>query len=297
MEVDDHEIPAAWNQRTGALGAQAAQLRTVLREWSSSPRMWNTCARISVQVLTSPTRSFLLQGEGAGPVVDRILDQPFPFWVPPALLVACTRSTLGPTLPACFVALPGSSSPARRLVTVILGRATRRSRGFGCWFFNIQNHIGDMLTSNSGTPEGCSLSVVSMTILDWRRRWRRGFSCVGACSLMLRRHTFGPHPADRRQSRTCARRGIGSQRDRLNALEPLRHSWGTSRLKVTILIQSFWAKVGIALMPWQHIGQLRTKAAWASGTLECIRASGWHSSRARSSQTQAPISSSVSFRT
>ena len=34
-------------------------------------------------------------------------------------------------------------------------------------YFKIQDHIGDCILSDTGLPEGCSLSVVGMTIIDW----------------------------------------------------------------------------------------------------------------------------------
>lgn len=192
-------------------------------------------------------------------------------------------------------------------------------------FFSVQGHIGDLISSNTGMPEGCSLSVVAMTVIDWI--WdiyqsvfapktiprlyvdnlelfsndvgsavggfvmQEFFSCWGMQLDEAKTYFWATTASDRQQLRSlgnrvelqqadlggamtyCARRGLGPQKVRIESLEPLWprlcRSWASTHQKVTILIQAFWAKafhaIGITLMPWTQIAQLRTKAVRTLG--------------------------------
>ena len=66
----------------------------------------------------------------------------------------------------------------------------------------------------------------------------------------------------------CARRSMGSQRQRFAALDPLwsrlKRSWAPHGHKCTILVQALWAKafhaIGITLVPWKGLPRHRSTA-------------------------------------
>ena len=71
----------------------------------------------------------------------------------------------------------------------------------------------------------------------------------------------------------CRKRGLGTQQRRLDSLDlvwaRLRKLDVCPQVKAHIIRQALWAKafyaIGISLMPWKHVQQLRTKAAKALG--------------------------------
>ena len=192
--------------------------------------------------------------------------------------------------------------------------------------FLVQGHIGNGLQSTSGMPEGCSLSVVAMLLIDWLWDVYQSVfsprtiaqSYVDNVELIGKEvgHIIGGHicmeeyfnlwslsldkektyfwataSSDRSQLRKfshrvalqqadlggamsyCARKSMGSQRARLEALDDLwmrlRRSWAPTTHKHLILVQAFWAKafhaIGITLLPFTEVTKLRTKAVRALG--------------------------------
>ena len=192
--------------------------------------------------------------------------------------------------------------------------------------FLLQDHCGPPITSNWGLPEGCGLSVVGMTVIDWC--WDVYQSLFAPATLPLsyvdnyevlansigelltgfatletfmelwtldldssKTFFWSTKTSDRTALRVlgktvclqladlggamtyCRRTGMGTQRARLDSLQPL---WARLRkspvplpIKYLMLRQAFWSKalhaIGITLLPFSQIGHLRTQAVRALG--------------------------------
>jgi len=192
--------------------------------------------------------------------------------------------------------------------------------------FLLSDHIGPAIPSNWGFPEGCGLSVVAMTLIDWCWDTYQGqFSPstvplsyvdnyeVLACSIgelltgyatletfmslwtldldTSKTFFWSTKAQDRTSLRAlgkpvclqnadlggamtyCRRTGMGSQRARFDSLLPmwprLRRSLAPLSVKCLLIRQAFWSKafhaIGITLLPFSQIGQLRTQAVRALG--------------------------------
>ena len=192
--------------------------------------------------------------------------------------------------------------------------------------FLLRDHFGPPISSNWGLPEGCGLSVVAMTIIDWcwdiyqsvfapatvplsyvdnyevlahsigelltgyatletfmelwaleldgskTYFWSTSTSDRGALRSLGK--TVCLQRADLGGAMTYSRRnGMGSQRARLDSLQPmwsrLKRSFVPLPIKWLLLRQAFWSKafhaIGITLLPFQQIGKLRTQAVRALG--------------------------------
>ena len=192
--------------------------------------------------------------------------------------------------------------------------------------FLLHNQCGPPIVSTWGLPEGCGLSVVAMTIIDWC--WDVYQSVFAPSTLPMsyvdnyevlansigelmtgfatletfmelwtldldssKTFFWSTVAGDRTSLRAlgknvclqnadlggamtyCRRTGMGSQRARLESLQPmwsrLRRSLVPVTIKCQMLRQAFWSKalhaIGITLLPFTQIGHLRTQAVRALG--------------------------------